>query len=101
MSSARRVGRKKLFTNRLTVPISEDLLNRVDAVLLSEENRLDLIRDAVTREVIRREKKPSISLSPAKIDEIENLFDKNSGDLLKTMEELKILILDICSNKVD
>lgn len=99
MSTTRRVGRKKLFNNRLTVPISDELLNRVDAVLISDENRLDLIRDALTREVMRRENNTSTALSPTKIDEIENTIDNRIEELLKTMEKMKNQIMAICANR--
>jgi hypothetical protein len=51
-----RVGRKKQFEERLTLPMSAEMLARIDASLDENEVRLDLIRFAIEQELIRRGK---------------------------------------------
>jgi len=51
------MGRKKLWTERLTLPLNEEQVERMDAVLKDGEARLDLIRQAIERELKRRERK--------------------------------------------
>ena len=53
---AKRVGRKKQFTERLTLTLPEGMKDRIDAMLDEGEPRLDFIRDAMDREVRRRER---------------------------------------------
>lgn len=53
----RRVGRKMEFPDRITLPLAEGVLARIDAVLEPGEPRLDLIREAIERELKRRERK--------------------------------------------
>lgn len=48
------MGRKKLWTERLTVPLSEETVTRMDAALRDGEVRLDLIREAIEKELKRR-----------------------------------------------
>jgi hypothetical protein len=48
------VGRKKEFENRITLPLSAEMLAGVDAVLSDGEPRLDMIREAIDREIKRR-----------------------------------------------
>jgi metal-responsive CopG/Arc/MetJ family transcriptional regulator len=48
------VGRKKEFENRITLPLSAEMLAGVDAVLADDEPRLDMIREAIEREIKRR-----------------------------------------------
>lgn len=50
------VGRKKEFEKRITLPLSEAMLERVDRLLGDGEKRLDLIRIAIDHELQRREK---------------------------------------------
>lgn len=50
------VGRKKCFENRLTLPLPEATVERIDAVLADGEPRLELIRGAIEVEVVRRER---------------------------------------------
>jgi metal-responsive CopG/Arc/MetJ family transcriptional regulator len=50
------VGRKKEFEKRITLPLPADMLDRVDAVLSQAEPRLDMIREAIEREIKRRER---------------------------------------------
>lgn len=48
------MGRKKLWTDRLTVPLTKEQVTRMDAALRDGEVRLDLIREAIERELKRR-----------------------------------------------
>lgn len=48
------MGRKKLWTERLTLPLNEEQVTRMDAALRDDETRLDLIREAIERELKRR-----------------------------------------------
>lgn len=50
------VGRKKCFETRLTLPLSDATVERIDAVLADGEPRLELIRGAIEVEVVRRER---------------------------------------------
>jgi metal-responsive CopG/Arc/MetJ family transcriptional regulator len=50
------VGRKKEFPNRVTLPLSDEMLAGIDAARAPEEDRLSLIRAAIERELKRREK---------------------------------------------
>ncbi|WP_165435471.1 hypothetical protein [Bradyrhizobium sp. Leo121] len=50
------MGRKKLWTERLTVPLNEETVERMDSLLAKDEVRLDLIRTAIERELKRRER---------------------------------------------
>lgn len=54
MYEKRAMGRKKLWAERITLPLSTETLERVDASLDEGEARLDLIRDAIERELKRR-----------------------------------------------
>lgn len=51
------VGRKKQFPARIVLPLSDDMLIMVDASLNEGENRLDMIREAIEREVKKRRRK--------------------------------------------
>jgi hypothetical protein len=53
-----RVGRKKEWTEQLRLPLAEGTTARIDAVLAENEPRLDMIREAIEREIKRRERKP-------------------------------------------
>ncbi len=53
------MGRKKLYSNRVTVPLSDEMLESMDAVLMPKEQRLDMVRSAIEREVARRKLSPS------------------------------------------
>lgn len=55
-ASTSRVGRKKEFPNRITLPLSDEMLAGIDASLEDDEVRLDLIRAAIEKELKRREK---------------------------------------------
>jgi metal-responsive CopG/Arc/MetJ family transcriptional regulator len=50
------VGRKKLFPVRITLPLTAAMAARIDALLQRDEVRLDLIREAIERELERRER---------------------------------------------
>lgn len=54
----RRMGRKKLWDERLHLTLPAGAKARIDASLRDGEDRLDLIREAIDRELKRREKKP-------------------------------------------
>lgn len=49
-----RVGRKKEWTEQLRLPLAEGTTARIDAVLADDEPRLDMIREAIEREIKRR-----------------------------------------------
>lgn len=49
-----RVGRKMEFPDRITLPLAEGVLARIDGLLLPDEPRLDLIRHAIDMELTRR-----------------------------------------------
>ena len=51
-----RVGRKKEFPNRVTLPLSDEMLAGIDAARQPDEDRLTLIRAAIDRELKRRAK---------------------------------------------
>jgi metal-responsive CopG/Arc/MetJ family transcriptional regulator len=50
-----RMPRRKLFEARINLPLTADLLARLDAALRSDEYRVDFVRDAIKRELERRE----------------------------------------------
>lgn len=52
--TARRGGRKKQWAEQLRLPLAEGTTARIDAVLQEGEARLDMIRDAIEREIKRR-----------------------------------------------
>lgn len=54
----RGVGRKKEWTEQLRLPLAEGTTARIDAVLVAGEPRLDMIREAIEREIKRRGKLP-------------------------------------------
>lgn len=51
------MGRKKIWTDRLTLPLASETVERMDAALHDGEARVDLIREAIERELKRRERK--------------------------------------------
>lgn len=60
-----RVGRKKEFPVRITLPLAEGVTERMDALVSGDETRLDLIRDAIERELRRREEaRPGTQTKP-------------------------------------
>ncbi len=50
------MGRKKLWTERLTLPLASETVEAMDAALTEGETRLDLIREAIERELKRRQR---------------------------------------------
>lgn len=48
------MGRPKLFDEQLRVPLPLGSIARIDATLEVGEPRLDLIREAIDKEVLRR-----------------------------------------------
>lgn len=50
------VGRKKQWPVRLTLPLTDETVGRLDAVRGEEEARLDVIRDGIERELRHRER---------------------------------------------
>ena len=55
----KRMGRKKQWSEQLRLPLAEGTTARIDAVLAEGEPRLDMIREAVEREIKRREQRAS------------------------------------------
>jgi hypothetical protein len=53
----RRVGRKKLWSENINLTLPEGAKARMDAALEEGEDRLDLIRAAIERELKRRERR--------------------------------------------
>jgi metal-responsive CopG/Arc/MetJ family transcriptional regulator len=51
------MGRKKVWTERITLPLTTETLERLDSLLGEKEVRLDLIREAIEKELKRRERK--------------------------------------------
>jgi hypothetical protein len=51
------MGRKKLWDERILLPLHSETLERIDAALDDGEARLDLIRRAIEKELKRRERK--------------------------------------------
>jgi hypothetical protein len=53
----RRMGRKKLWSENINLTLPEGAKARMDAALEEGEDRLDLIRTAIEKELKRRERK--------------------------------------------
>jgi len=53
------MGRKKLWDERILLPLTSEMLERLDGLLVDGEARLDLIREAIDRELKRRDRRPS------------------------------------------
>lgn len=51
------MGRKKLWDERILLPLKTEMLERIEAVLAEDEDRTDFIREAVERELKRRERR--------------------------------------------
>lgn len=45
---------RKIWTERLTLPLTQEMVKEIDGALEAHEYRLDLIRDAIKRELQRR-----------------------------------------------
>lgn len=54
------VGRKKLYPVRITLPLTAEMVAGLDARLdkAAGEDRVSVIREAIDREIKRRERKP-------------------------------------------
>lgn len=50
------MGRKKVWDERILLPLKAETLERLDTLLHEGEIRLDLIREAIERELKRRER---------------------------------------------
>lgn len=48
------MGRKKLWDERILLPLKSETVAQIDSVLQDGEIRLDLIREAIDRELKRR-----------------------------------------------
>lgn len=48
------MGRKKQFPEQIRLPLEAGAIARIDASLADGETRLDMIRDAIKRELERR-----------------------------------------------
>lgn len=55
-SSPRPVGRKQINHEQMPARFPEGTMGRIDAVLADKEKRSDFVREAVERELERREK---------------------------------------------
>jgi hypothetical protein len=51
------MGRKKLWDERILLPLASETLEKIDAALADGEARLDLIREAIDRELKRRSRR--------------------------------------------
>ena len=51
------MGRKKLWPERLTLPLTSEMVADMDAALQDGESRVDLIREAIDRELQRRKRR--------------------------------------------
>ncbi len=56
-ANGQKVGRKKLWTERITVTLDKRTLQRIDAARGKDEARLDVIRAGIFAELDRRETK--------------------------------------------
>lgn len=56
-------GRKAVYSQRLTLTITDTMLSRIDAALAPEENRLDFLRDAIN-ELLEKRGFPEHAVEP-------------------------------------
>jgi hypothetical protein len=54
------MGRKKLWDSQLRLPVTEQMVSRIDAALATDEARVDFIRESIERELARRERWTSV-----------------------------------------
>jgi hypothetical protein len=59
------VGRKKQWTERLTLPLDKETLDRIDAVRAEGEARLDVIREGIALTLKKRERQKPSKPEPA------------------------------------
>jgi hypothetical protein len=50
------MGRKKLWPERITLPLTTETVEQIDASLEDGEARVDMIRSAIERELKRRKR---------------------------------------------
>ncbi len=62
--SRSRMGRKMRYPDKIIAPLPAGSLKRIEAVLAEDEDKTDLLREAVERELKRREQSPSRKPSP-------------------------------------
>lgn len=53
------MARPKRFIEQMVARFTEGTFARIQAVLRGEEDRADFVRDAVSREIVRRERRPA------------------------------------------
>ena len=51
-----KVGRKKQWTERIQLPLAAGTTGKIDSLLEDGEVRLDVIREAIDREIVRRQR---------------------------------------------
>lgn len=66
--SRSRMGRKMRYPDKIIAPLPAGWIKRIEAVLTEEEDKTDLLREAVERELKRREEDPSRKPSPPSSD---------------------------------
>jgi metal-responsive CopG/Arc/MetJ family transcriptional regulator len=54
------MGRKKMWDERILLPLTNAILKQIDAARSKDETRVDLIRHAIELELKRRERKADI-----------------------------------------
>lgn len=59
-----RMGRTKLYAERIQLPLVAGTLERIDSLLGDGEYRLDLIRTAIETEIEKRSRPPRPSKKP-------------------------------------
>lgn len=52
------VGRPKLYAKPILVKFAEGVVERIKPLLAKDEDRTDFVREAVEREIKRRERQP-------------------------------------------
>jgi hypothetical protein len=62
--SKNKLGRPKLFEEQLRIPLPLGTIARIDAVLADGEPRLDMLREAIEREIKRRQRTKPPSADP-------------------------------------
>jgi hypothetical protein len=82
------MGRHKLFEERITLPLKSNMLERIDAALEKDEPRLDLIREALERELKKRERQEARSDLEA-MRELLDLLQETNNILSGMAEEGK------------
>lgn len=65
-ATPRRMGRTKLWHENINLTLPKGAKARMDAALRDGEDRLDLIRDAIEKELQRREREAKRKAEPSK-----------------------------------